>query len=44
MQKLLMMAMAASTAVSAAATFAAGKQQKSAYDYNAQLDLSLIHI
>ena len=38
MQKLLMMAMAGSTAESAAATFAAGKQQKSAYDYNAQLD------
>lgn len=33
-----MAAMAASTAVSAASQFAAGKQQKSAYDYNAQID------
>ena len=36
--KLLMAAMAASTAVSAAAQISAGKQQKSAYDYNAQID------
>lgn len=36
--KLLMAAMAASTAVSAASTFAAGKQKQSAYDYNAKID------
>ena len=37
-EKLLMAAMAASTAVSAVSTFAAGKQRQSAYDYNAKID------
>ena len=34
----LMMASMASTALSAASSIAAGRQQKAAYDYNAQID------